>query len=63
MVYPSSGPDRTSSSGVLIALYCVALWCFQRGATSKVGEEAGPPGPSGVIEAECQYRGEGSERV
>jgi hypothetical protein len=29
------------------ALYCVALWCLQRGATSEAGEEAGPPGPRG----------------
>jgi hypothetical protein len=48
---------------VLEALYCAASWCLQRGATSKVGEEAGPPGPRGLIEAKCQYRGEGGERV
>jgi hypothetical protein len=35
---------RTSSRGVLEALYCVAPWCLQRGATSVVGEEE-PPGP------------------
>jgi hypothetical protein len=28
-----------------------------------VGEEAGPPGPVGLIEAKCQYHGEGGERV
>jgi hypothetical protein len=39
---------RTSSSGVLGALYCVAPWCLQRGATSEVGEETGPPGPRGT---------------
>jgi hypothetical protein len=27
---------------------CVTLWCLQRGATSEVGEEAGPPGPRGI---------------
>jgi hypothetical protein len=31
--------------GVLEALYCVATWCLQRGATSKAGEEERPPGP------------------
>jgi hypothetical protein len=36
---------RTSSSGVLEALYCVAPWCLQREATSEAGEEAEPPGP------------------
>jgi hypothetical protein len=40
-----------SSSGVLDALYCVAPLFLQRGATSEVGEEAGPPCPRGVIEA------------
>jgi hypothetical protein len=44
-VYPGSGWGRTSSSDVLEALYCVAPWCLQRGATSEAGEEAGPPGP------------------
>jgi hypothetical protein len=39
---------RTSSSGVLGALYCVAPWCLQRGATNEAGEEAGPPGPRGI---------------
>jgi hypothetical protein len=32
-------------SGVLVALYCVAPWCLQRGATSEAGEEVEPPGP------------------
>jgi hypothetical protein len=27
------------------------------------GEEAVPPGPWGLIEAGCQYRGEGGKRV
>jgi hypothetical protein len=39
---------RSSSRGVLGALYCVAPWCLQRGATSEAGEEAGPPGPRGT---------------
>jgi hypothetical protein len=46
--YPGSGRGRTSSRGVLGALYCVAPWCLQRGATSEAGEEAGPPGPRGT---------------
>jgi hypothetical protein len=36
---------RTSSRGVLGALYCVAPLCLQRGATSKAGEEEKPPSP------------------
>jgi hypothetical protein len=36
---------RTSSRGVLEALYCAAPWCLQRGATSLAGEEVVPPGP------------------
>jgi hypothetical protein len=32
---------RTSSRGALKALYCVAPWCLQRGATSVEREEAG----------------------
>jgi hypothetical protein len=28
-----------------------------------VGEEAGPPGPCGLIEEKCQYCREGGERV
>jgi hypothetical protein len=39
---------RMSNSGVLGALYCVAPWCLQRGATSEAGEEAGPLGPRGT---------------
>jgi hypothetical protein len=46
--YPGSGRGRTSSSGVLGALYCVAPWCLQRGVTSEAGEEAGSPGPRGI---------------
>jgi hypothetical protein len=42
---------RTSSRDVLEALYCVAPWCLQRGATSEAGEEIGPPGPRGTDEA------------
>jgi hypothetical protein len=34
---------------VLGALYCVAPWYLQRGATSKAGEEAGPPSPRGFL--------------
>jgi hypothetical protein len=34
---------------VLKALYCVAPWCLQRGATSEAGEEVGPPGPRGFL--------------
>jgi hypothetical protein len=34
-----------SSRGALKALYCVAPWCLQRGATSVAGEEERPPGP------------------
>jgi hypothetical protein len=37
--------SRTSSRGTLKALYCVALWCLQRGVTSVSGEEEKPPGP------------------
>jgi hypothetical protein len=52
LIYPGSDRGRTSSSGVLEALYCVAPWFLQRGATSKAGEEAEPPGPRGFsIEA------------
>jgi hypothetical protein len=36
---------RMSSRGALMALYCKAPWCSQRGATSKAGEEEKPPGP------------------
>jgi hypothetical protein len=36
---------RMSSRVALEALYCVAPWCLQRGATSMAGEEAKPPGP------------------
>jgi hypothetical protein len=36
---------RMSSRGVLEALYCVAPWCLQRGATSVVEEEVKPLGP------------------
>jgi hypothetical protein len=61
--YPGSGRGRTSSRGVLGALYCVALWCLQRGATSKAREEAGPPGPIGTDCGKCQYRGEGRKRA
>jgi hypothetical protein len=39
---------RTSSRDVLEALYCVAPWFLRRGATSKEGEEVGPPGPRGT---------------
>jgi hypothetical protein len=39
---------RTSSRDVLEALYYVAPWCLQRGATSEAGEEVGPPGPRGT---------------
>jgi hypothetical protein len=46
--YAGSGRGRTSSSGVLGELYCVAPWCLQRGATSEAVEEAGPPGPRGI---------------
>jgi hypothetical protein len=46
--YLGSGRGRTSSRGVLGALYCTAPWCLQRGATSVAGEEAGPPGPRGT---------------
>jgi hypothetical protein len=35
----------TSSRGALGALYYVALWCLQMGATSKAGEEGKPPSP------------------
>jgi hypothetical protein len=35
---------RTSSRGTLEAMYCVAPWCLQRGATSMSGEEEKPPG-------------------
>jgi hypothetical protein len=52
-----------SSRGVLEALYCAAPWCLQRVATSVAGEETMPPGPRGLIEARCQYRGEGGKRV
>jgi hypothetical protein len=43
--YPGSGRGCTSSRGVLEALYCVAPWCLQRGATSKAREEEEPPSP------------------
>jgi hypothetical protein len=33
------------------------------GATSVAGEEVRPPGPRGLIAAECQYRGEGGKRA
>jgi hypothetical protein len=33
-----------TEGNMLEALYCAALWCLQRGATSVAGEE-GPPGP------------------
>jgi hypothetical protein len=46
ILVPAGG--STSSRGVLEALYCVAPWCFQRGATSEEGVEAGPPGPRGT---------------
>jgi hypothetical protein len=46
ILVPAGG--RTSSRGVLGALYCVALWCSYRGATGEVGEEVGPPGPRGT---------------
>jgi hypothetical protein len=36
---------RTSSRVALEAMYCVAPWCLQRGATSMGGEEQEPPGP------------------
>jgi hypothetical protein len=36
---------RTSSKVALEALYCVAPWCLQRGATSVAGEEEKPLGP------------------
>jgi hypothetical protein len=55
ILVPAAG--RTSSSGALVALYCVAPWCLQRGATSKAGEEEKPLGPRGLMEATCQYRG------
>jgi hypothetical protein len=42
---------RTSSRGVLSALYCLAPWCLERGATSEAGEEVGPPGLEVLIEA------------
>jgi hypothetical protein len=35
---------RTSSSGVLGALYCCTVVLVE-GATSEAGEEVGPPGP------------------
>jgi hypothetical protein len=34
-----SAMGRTSSRGVLEALYCVASWCLPRGATIMAGEE------------------------
>jgi hypothetical protein len=43
ILVPAAG--RTSSRGALMALYCGAPWCSQRGATSKAGEEEKPPGP------------------
>jgi hypothetical protein len=36
---------RTSSRGALKALYCIALLCLQRGATSMAGVEVRPPSP------------------
>jgi hypothetical protein len=54
---------RTSSRGALGALYCVAPWCLQRGATSHAGEEGKPPGPWGLIETRCQYCGCGRKRA
>jgi hypothetical protein len=54
---------RTSSRGALGVLYCVAPWCLQREATSKAGEEGKPPGPRGLIEVKCQYRGCGWKRA
>jgi hypothetical protein len=46
ILVPAGG--RTSSRDVLDALYCVAPWCLQRGATSEAGEEASPLGPRGT---------------
>jgi hypothetical protein len=61
ILVPAGG--RMSSRDVLEALYCVAPWCLQRGATSEAGEEADPPGPRGTDGAKCQYRGEGGKRA
>jgi hypothetical protein len=46
ILVPAGG--RMSSRSVIEALYCVAPWCLQRGATSEAGEEVGPPGPRGT---------------
>jgi hypothetical protein len=43
ILVPAAG--HMSSRGALKALYCVALLCLQRGATSMAGEEVRPPGP------------------
>jgi hypothetical protein len=51
MVYPGSGWGRTSSSGVLGALYCLHRGARRGVATSEAGEEAWPPSPRGLIEA------------
>jgi hypothetical protein len=50
---------RTSSRGALVALYCKAPWCSERGATSKEGEEEKPPSPCELIEANANILGEG----
>jgi hypothetical protein len=45
---------RTSSSGVLGALYCLHRGARRGVATSVAGEEAWPPGPRGLIEASAK---------
>jgi hypothetical protein len=47
MVYPGSGRGRTSSSGVLGALYYLHRGARRGAATSEAGEEAWPPSPGG----------------
>jgi hypothetical protein len=51
LVYPGSGRGRTSSSGVLGALYCLHRGARREVATSGAGEEAWPLSPRGLIEA------------
>jgi hypothetical protein len=49
---------RTSSRCALVALYYKALWCSQRGAKSKAGEEEKAPSPCELIEANANISGE-----
>jgi hypothetical protein len=57
LIYPGSGRGRTSSSGVLGALYCLHRDARRGVATSEAGEEAWPPSPRGSIEVSANFVG------